>query len=90
MLQDVGFATFLTSVTTAIGFLTLLSSPHTSNQEFGILAAAGVLLAYLVTLLFAAPMMMLLPLPQKAEQGRSYFIARITNRIYRSGKSDLF
>ncbi|HPE96455.1 MAG TPA: MMPL family transporter [Chitinophagales bacterium] len=86
MLQDVGFATFLTSVTTAIGFLTLLSSPIPPIREFGILAAAGVLLAYLVTLLFAAPMMMLLPLPQKAEQGRSYFIARITNRIYRSGK----
>lgn len=52
MLKTLGSATFLTSVTTAIGFASLLSSTVMPMQRFGAYTAVGVLLAYLVTILF--------------------------------------
>ena len=45
-LKEVGMTTLLTSVTTAVGFVTLLSSRLVSIQEFGINAAIGVIVAY--------------------------------------------
>ncbi|RPG80780.1 MAG: hypothetical protein CBC74_004590 [Crocinitomicaceae bacterium TMED114] len=44
--REVGLATFLTSLTTAIGFLTLLSSAIGPIQEFGLYTAAGVFIAF--------------------------------------------
>lgn len=45
-----GTATLLTSVTTAIGFGTLLSSNVIPMRRFGVYAAAGVLIAFLITI----------------------------------------
>lgn len=44
--REVGVATFLTSLTTAIGFLTLLSSSIGPIREFGAYTAAGVFIAF--------------------------------------------
>ena len=52
MLKTLGSATFLTSLTTAIGFATLLTSTVMPMRRFGIYTAAGVLLAYLITIFF--------------------------------------
>ncbi|MGF1669183.1 MAG: RND family transporter [Balneolaceae bacterium] len=52
MLKTLGSATFLTSLTTAIGFATLISSSVVPMQRFGIYTAAGVLIAYLITIIF--------------------------------------
>lgn len=52
MLNTLGSATFLTSITTAIGFGTLLSSTVVPMQRFGIYTAVGVLLAFVITILF--------------------------------------
>lgn len=52
MLKTLGNATFLTSVTTAIGFASLLSSTVMPMQKFGIYTAIGVLTAYLITIIF--------------------------------------
>lgn len=52
MLQTLGSATFLTSVTTAIGFASLLSSTVVPMQKFGAYTALGVLLAYIITIFF--------------------------------------
>lgn len=52
MLQTLGSATFLTSVTTAIGFASLLSSSVMPMAKFGGYTAVGVLLAYVVTIFF--------------------------------------
>lgn len=52
MLVTLGSATFLTSITTAIGFATLMSSTVVPMQKFGAYTALGVLLAYLVTVFF--------------------------------------
>jgi predicted RND superfamily exporter protein len=52
MLKTLGSATFLTSVTTAVGFASLLSSTVQPMQRFGAYTAAGVLIAYFITILF--------------------------------------
>ena len=44
--KEVGLATFLTSLTTALGFLTLLSSAIGPIREFGLYTAAGVFIAF--------------------------------------------
>lgn len=52
MLKTLGSATFLTSLTTAIGFATLISSSVVPMKSFGLYTAAGVLIAYLITIFF--------------------------------------
>jgi predicted RND superfamily exporter protein len=52
MMKTLGSATFLTSLTTAIGFITLMSSTIMPMKRFGIYTASGVLIAYLVTIFF--------------------------------------
>jgi len=46
--REVGLATFLTSLTTAIGFLTLMSSPIMPIRDFGLYTAIGVFVAYVL------------------------------------------
>jgi len=50
MLQTLGKATFLTSITTAIGFGTLFTSQIVPMKRFGIYTATGVLIAFGVTI----------------------------------------
>jgi len=52
MMKTLGSATFLTSITTAIGFASLLSSSVIPMKKFGIYTAVGVLVAYLITIIF--------------------------------------
>jgi predicted RND superfamily exporter protein len=48
-LREVGLATFLTSITTALGFLTLVGAGIAPYRQLGAFAAVGVLIAYLLT-----------------------------------------
>jgi len=59
-MNDMGLALFLTSLTTAIGFLALLYSSIAIVQEFGIFIASGVFIAYILTLTFIPSMIMIL------------------------------
>lgn len=52
MLKTLGNATLLTSITTAIGFASLISSTVMPMKKFGLYTALGVILAYLITILF--------------------------------------
>lgn len=52
-----GSATFMTSVTTAIGFATLTTSNVIPMRTFGLYTAVGVMIAYLITI-FLLPSMM--------------------------------
>lgn len=67
-LKEVGMTTLLTSITTAVGFVTLLSSRLVSIQEFGINAAIGVLVAYITVILFTGSL--LISIPEKLLTGR--------------------
>jgi len=51
-IREIGMATLLTSITTAIGFLTLMTSRVTPIKEFGLNAAIGVGIAYLTVIFF--------------------------------------
>tara|TARA_B110000046_G_scaffold108222_1_gene115575 strand:- start:27286 stop:29562 length:2277 start_codon:yes stop_codon:yes gene_type:complete len=52
MLNKVGVATLLTSLTTALGFVTLIGVGMEPIQDFGIFTAVGVLLAFVLSILF--------------------------------------
>ena len=52
MLKKVGVATLLTSLTTALGFVTLVGVGMEPIQDFGIFTAVGVILAFLLSILF--------------------------------------
>jgi predicted RND superfamily exporter protein len=53
-IRDVGLATFMTALTTAIGFATLVSNRIKPIQDFGINAAVGVGIAYFTVILFTS------------------------------------
>lgn len=48
-LKEIGWTTFITSFTTAIGFFVLYVAPMKAMRDFGLEAGLGVLLAYLLT-----------------------------------------
>lgn len=60
-IRSIGKATFLTSATTAIGFLGLIFLPIKPIQEFGIFTAAGVLLAFVITFLTLPSLLFFFP-----------------------------
>lgn len=66
--REIGSATFLTSLTTAIGFLTLLISTIEPIQEFGAVTAVGVLLAYVLSFTLLPALFVLLPIPKLARK----------------------
>ncbi|MCB0555092.1 MAG: MMPL family transporter [Phaeodactylibacter sp.] len=51
-IREIGLATLLTSLTTGIGFASLLSSRVAPIRDFGINAAIGVLIAFLTVIFF--------------------------------------
>ena len=67
--KEVGLATFLTTLTTAIGFLTLLSSSVVPIQDFGLYAAAGVGIAYVLAFTLLPSIMILFPAPRVSNEG---------------------
>jgi len=73
-IKEVGLATLLTSVTTAVGFLTLMSSRIYPIRDFGINAGVGVIIAYIVVILFTTACLSLCSKNQllslKKESGR--------------------
>ncbi len=61
--REVGLATFLTSLTTSIGFLTLLTASIQPIKEFGIYTALGVFIAFIVAFTLLPACMILFPAP---------------------------
>ncbi len=63
--KDVGLATFITALTTAIGFLTLLTADIDPIRNFGIYTGAAVIVAYILSMTMLPAMMVLMPLPPR-------------------------
>ena len=57
---------FFASLTTAIGLLSLLVSDVVPLQQFAVIAAAGVLAAFVVSIVFLPVMLRLLPITEKS------------------------
>lgn len=85
-IKDMGVALFLTSLTTAIGFLALLYSSISIVQEFGFFIACGVFIAYLLTLTFIPSCLILLKdkinvIVLSSSDKRSSFLKSISNIV---------
>jgi predicted RND superfamily exporter protein len=66
--KHIGMATFLTSLTTAIGFLTLLTANIMPVQDFGLYTAIGVFVAFLLAFTLLPAILLLNPKPKTAHQ----------------------
>lgn len=82
-MKEVGMATFLTSVTTSIGFLTLMGSTIIPIREFGLYCAAGVILAYILafTVLPSTLILSRTPKVQDQRSGSDFWSTRL-HRLY--------
>jgi uncharacterized protein len=56
-MKEIGLATLMTAITTAVGFATLVTSRIKPIQDFGINAAVGVMVAYVTVLLLSTAFM---------------------------------
>ena len=62
-LREVGLATFLTSLTTAVGFLTLFTASIRPIREFGLYTAIGVFVAFLLAFSLLPAILILIEKP---------------------------
>ena len=83
MVVRLGAATFLTSVTTAIGFATLGTSTILPISNFGIYSAVGVLVTFVISVIVLASMLTWLPPPPKAGNVVSRYFSGFLTRIDR-------
>lgn len=63
-IKEVGLATLLTSLTTALGFITLVTSPIVPIANFGLYTALGVILAFILAFTLLPSILVLLHQPQ--------------------------
>ncbi len=63
--KEIGIATFLTSLTTAVGFITLISSNIKPISEFGIYTAIGVFVAFILAYTLLPAVLVLSSVPSK-------------------------
>ncbi len=68
--KQIGMATLLTSMTTAVGFLSLLTSRLLPIQNFGVNSAMGVVLAFVCVILFTCSVLSLIPKEKLLTQTR--------------------
>ena len=68
--HEVGLATFLTSLSTAIGFASLATSSIQPIREFGIYTAIGVMVAFVLAFSVLPAVLILVPTPLHARHGR--------------------
>lgn len=82
-IKEIGLATLLTSVTTAVGFATLITSKIDPIRDFGINAAIGVLVAYLTVVLFTTSLLSYLDVDQIVKIGKGQkFWDRLLEKTY--------
>ncbi|RMG81830.1 MAG: hypothetical protein D6707_04140, partial [Bacteroidetes bacterium] len=79
-IKEMGLATFLTSFTTAIGFLMLQTASIEPVREFGRLAALGVILAYILTFLLLPAVLILNPVSSGSlQKSRKFWEIKLHN-----------
>lgn len=66
--REVGLATFLTSFTTAVGFITLMFVPIEPVREFGLYTSIGISFAYILSFTLLPAILILMPKPRISEK----------------------
>jgi len=70
-MHEMGAPVLMTSVTTAVGFLAMTSSPVEPLFDFGIIAAVGIFAAFVLTVVLIPALLALLPLqPPRTRVGK--------------------
>ena len=72
-MREVGLATLLTSITTAIGFLSLALLPIIPIRDFGIYTSLGIILAYLIAFSLIPCLLILYNKPLGKQKGASFW-----------------
>ena len=81
--KEIGLATLLTSITTAIGFLALSTSKVIPIKEFGYNAALGVMVAYVTVIFYTIAMLSYFNAEQLIKFGKAEaFWGKLMNRVY--------
>ncbi|MCG8332422.1 MAG: MMPL family transporter [Chitinophagales bacterium] len=84
-IKEIGLATLLTSITTAIGFASLLTSRVGPIKDFGMNAALGVLVAYVTVIFFTTSVISWFRADQIIKLGRGQaFWERLMDWSYKS------
>ena len=88
--KQVGLATFITSVTTSVGFLSLLVSSIMPMVEFGVFMALGVMIAFVLSFSLFPAALVLLPKPNIALKNNNHvwddFLTARFNWVLRAKK----
>jgi predicted RND superfamily exporter protein len=92
MVKKVGVATLLTSLTTALGFATLIGVSIEPIQLFGMYTAIGVVLAFVLSILFIPAVMLWLKKPKVAvsdsiNSGWHHFLGKLFIMLCRKQKA---
>jgi predicted RND superfamily exporter protein len=93
--KEVGIATFLTSLTTGVGFLTLMISNISPISDFGLYTAIGVFIAYVLAFSLMPSILIFLPKPKIAENPRlkkqwTWLLGKSMTWTLRNGKIILY
>ena len=64
IIQKIGFATFMTNATTAVGFATFIITNNRMLQEFGVIASINIMFVFLLSLLLIPPIFSYLSPPK--------------------------
>ncbi len=78
--KELSFACFLTSFTTALGFLTLITSKITLIEEFGVFTGLGILFAFVISILAIPIVLSWLPPPTERAQ-RSFEVGFLAGML---------
>lgn len=81
--KEIGMATFLTSATTAAGFMSLITSRIVPIQDFGINSALGVVMAYGIVVTFTLAAISFIPRDQIKQTKFQGFWNRMMEHCYR-------
>lgn len=65
IIQRIGTATFLTNLTTAVGFATFIFSPTNILKEFGIIASVNIMIEFALSITLIPIILSFLPEPKK-------------------------
>src|SRR5256712_4922049 len=80
-LQKTSAPTFITALTTILGFLSLLVNSIVSIREMGIYASVGITVAFVLSLVLIPALLVLLPLPTRTEEVFSPVLSAALQRV---------
>lgn len=90
-IKEVSFVTFITQVTTALGFLTLMNSHIAPIRDFGLYTSLGILIAFVLAFTIMPVVLNLIPRPDVGREAKTSFfwqrrLTRFLSWILRNGK----